>query len=315
LSRATSVLIVLATSAVIIGTAALLTRREGQHHDVPKTNPLTYPDQKKKLEASIARHVADRTPRAQDELGRAHIELGFLAAKKNDFDAARAEFKSAVSTEGTGKMSPDFGGINDQAAYQAAVCLIAQHKDTEAEAEFRQFIKRYPLSPLIFAAYKRVLRIRHGNPDPSLDKSLQSAVSMQEARIRFETSACGPKAIEYILPLLSKSQKSYKSIAKLCGTNDDGTTLDGMCKGLKALGLQSFCSVLNRTDFAQLPTPSILLRDDHYVVVLQVFSKHAKIYDPRNASVGDIKLPDLDDPKFLATVLTFQPPTLSEANS
>jgi len=277
------------------------------------------PDQAKvEYTAFVEKHKSDKDAQVQDEVGSAEIHLGYLAAQKGDFEASRKEFLQATKIQGTGAMNADFGGVPDQAAYQAIVCLVAEHKEDEAKKQFRSFIKERPLSPLVTAAFRRLRRLNDNQIDPADEALLQSATSKQEKHIRFETSVCGPKTIEYLLSRnLIKATKAhtptdYKTLAKLCGTRDSGTTLDGLRTGLKALGIESFGAQLNRRDFAKIPGPAIYLDGDHYLALLAVHSSSMTVYDSRYGSEMTMPLPPIDDHNFAATVLTFSLPDLTE---
>jgi len=98
-------------------------------------------------------------------------------------------------------MGADFGGINDQAAYQAAVCLVAEHKEKEAKSAFHRFLTEFRMSPLVFAAEKRLVRLNNGTPDPNDEALLLHDIAEQETKVKFETAVCGPKTLEYLLRL------------------------------------------------------------------------------------------------------------------
>jgi len=153
----------------------------------------------RQTQALVDKYKDDPNPKAQDLVGEAEMRLAYFDAGKHDFAASRKKFLEATKIKGTGAMAADFGGINDQAAYQAVVCLIPQHKEDEAKAEFRAFMKDHPLSPLVHGAFKRLLRLNNGKSDPNDEALLQTAVTAQEKHIAFETSVCGPKTVEYLL--------------------------------------------------------------------------------------------------------------------
>ena len=260
------------------------------------------------METLIEANKTNLDKTVQDRVGEARIRLGYEAAKRKNWDGARATFQLAEREyKGTGAMSSDFGGVPDQAAYQAAVCLVPEGKKAEAEAEFVRFLKDRPLSPLTHAAFKRLERLNGGKPKPEWEALLQSDITQEEARIRFETSVCGPKTIAYLLPLLGKPAKDYKAIAKLCGTADSGTTVVGMRKGLSALGIPSLAYKLNRRDLAKAPLPAILLDQGHYVALTKVDGEQETVFDTRFGSETVIKLPPIDDPDFSVTAILFTP--------
>lgn len=255
----------------------------------------------------IERHEESPSPKVQDEVAAARLRVGYLAARENDFAKARTTFLEAEEKyKGEGSMGADFGGLKDQAAYQAAVCLMAEKKTDEALRAFQAFIRDYPLSPLTHAAHRR-LEMLAPEEQAQHDALLQTAVTAQEKHIRFETSVCGPKVISHVLESLGRPQKDYKEIAKLCGTTDDGTTLEGMRKGIKALGLESFGYELNREDFLRLKAPAILLQGDHYVALVSFTADYAIVYDPVRGGETKLPLPKPGQTDFSIPVLTFEP--------
>jgi hypothetical protein len=306
-------LLVLAISAVAAGIWLAVPKSAPKPvAEKPPVTPLDAPSLKK----FVKENAQKKDPKMQERVGQARLHLAYNEAKTGDFKAARAVFKETVRQyKGTGAMRADFGGVPDQAAYQAAVCLVADGKAKEAEAEFVRFIKERPLSPLVHAAHGRLVRLNGGESKREWDETLQSAVTAQERHIRFETSVCGPKAIERWLPLLGKPKRGYKELAKLCGTTDAGTSLEGMRKGLRACGVETYGVEVNRADFNVLPVPFLLLEGDHYVLVTKVEPFRATVYDPRYNAEQRRNLPKLDAPDFSATVLTTTvPASLMSAN-
>lgn len=257
----------------------------------------------------VERHEGSSDRDVQDHVGNARIRLGYISTKQKDFREAQTRFEEAQAKyKGLGAVPSDFGGIPDQAAYQAAAALNAEGKRQESVAAFRQFSKDYPLSPLVHGAHKRLRTFGGGKTTPEDDKLLQAAVAKQEARIRFESSVCGPKAIAYLLGLLKLPPKDYKELAKLCGTTDKGTTLEGMRNGLKACGLTTLALRVNRADFAATACPFIWLQGDHYVAVVEIGADFANVYDSLQGGVAAVRLPLADDPDFTADVIAFRPP-------
>lgn len=265
------------------------------------------------LATFVSEHAASKDAKVQDEVGRARLRLAFMATHRKDYAAARKQLQVASREyKGTGVMDADYGGIPDQAAYQSAVCLVAEGKKDEARREFLRFMRERSLSPLVQAASVRLDRLNGMKPDEEGHKLLQAAIAKQEKRIRFETSVCGPKAIAYFLPLVGKPTRDYKELAKLCGTNDQGTTIEGMRKALLDCGVQVFGAEVNRTDLDKVQVPFLVLEADHYLVVTDRSANALKVYDPRDSSERRSSLPPLTDAKFSMTVLCTSVPALNE---
>lgn len=261
----------------------------------------------------IASHEDSKDPQVQDEVGNARLRLGFLAARSKDYKEAHNAFKEAEhSYKGTGTMAADFGGIKDQAAYQAAVCLQASGEKDAAYKAYLSYLKDYKLSPLVHAVHRRLTDMA---PDKAneYDGLLQQAIAAQEKHIRFETSVCGPKCLAYILNKTNRSYKSnktywsYQDLARLCGTSDNGTTIDGLKKALKACGLNGIGYEVNRSDLLRLKRPAILLVQDHYVVLTNIVGSDAIVYDPMRNGEVKFPLPKPEQTDFTMTVLALEP--------
>lgn len=257
----------------------------------------------------IATNDASADPKVQDLVSVARAQLAFRSAANKDFEAARAQFQqTAQKHKGTKAESADWGGIADQAVYQAAACLVAEGKTEEAKAEFVRFMTERPMSPLVHAVHKRLVKMDPANEERYNDL-LQVGIAKQEARIRFETSVCGPRTIAYLLEQgqLSGQKTDYKELAKLCGTSDDGTTVEGMRKGLRTIGIESYAYKLNRQDLARAALPMILLEGDHYVALTKLEGDSATLYDTRFRSERTLRLPPIADPDFFVNAILFQP--------
>jgi len=319
--KASPIAIAAVTGVLVVG--AVLMIRTGANNMVtlpkvsaPKPNPARPSDHLKEPELTsfVTENAASKDVKVQDEVGRARLRLAFMATRRKDFAGARKQLQVASREyKGTGVMDADYGGIPDQAAYQAAVCLVAQGKNEEARQEFLRFMRERSLSPLVHAVSVRLDRLNGMKPDEDGRKLLQAAIAKQEARIRFETSVCGPKAIAYFLPLVGKAPRDYKELAKLCGTNDQGTTIEGMRKALLDCGVQIFGAEVSRTDLDKVRLPFLILEADHYLVATGRSANALKVYDPRDSSERRSALPPLSDTTFSMTVLCTAVPALNES--
>ncbi|MBI1332267.1 MAG: hypothetical protein GC165_05255 [Armatimonadetes bacterium] len=303
---------VAALGAVAAG-VVLLAPHKNNGHPLPAyaTKPLPRKELSEVKDAPkefIAQNENSSDKEVQSLVTRARIMEGYEAAKKKDFGAAHAEFvEAAYKHKGTNAMDPDYGTLSDQAAYQAIVCVDAEGKKDEAEKEYRQFMEERKESPLITACFRRLERL-HGKNLPEDEARLQAGIAAQEKRIRFETSVCGPKCIEKILPILGQPQKDYKELAKLCGTTDSGTTLEGLKKGCDAIGLEAVGVELNARDFCHLTKPFVWLQNDHYLAVLEIKEGRMRVYDSRYDNEVWRSLPAPDNADFRAMGLAFELP-------
>jgi len=247
--------------------------------------------------------------KVQDEVGAARIRLAYMQAKEKNYKAARATFKEAVREyKGTGTMASDFGGVRDQAAYQAAVCLNAEGKTAEYRAALVEFIKTQPMSPLVHAVYKRLVKL-DGKATPEVDQLLQTAVDAQQKQIRFEMSVCGPKALAYLFKLTGKGDFDYKTLAKECGTTDTGTTIEGLRKCMRLHGLEYYGFQVAKGDLPSVAVPAIYYSGDHYYVVTKIDAEAMTAYDPTFERVQRIPIAANKDPQFNAVLLLKSAPS------
>lgn len=253
----------------------------------------------------VEKNAASKDAKVQTEVTRARLTLAYYAAAKKDFAHARVAFKEAETAhKGTDAMNPDYGTLSDQAAYQAIVCLDADGKKSEAAAEYRKFIETRGESPLVHACFRRLERLNGGKSLPEDEQRLQTSISAQEARIRFETSVCGPKCLEKLLKLTGKPAKDYKSLAKLCKTTDSGTTMEGLREGAAKAGIKLYGVELNSLDIRKLKQPAIWFVGDHYVLLIATDGDKARVYDPRFRSESVIVMAAKDDANFRAVLLS-----------
>lgn len=259
-----------------------------------------------KLTAVIESGKANPDPQVQDQVASAGMTLGYLHARRGDYVKARETFISVSENyAGTDALDPDFGKLDDQAAYQAIVCLQAEGKIKEATAAYIAYIETRPLSPLVHAIYKRLTKDEkdQGKRD-EYQRLLQTAITKQEAHARAEIAACGPRVILELFRRDGTALPSIESLTKQCGTNDKGTTLEGMVKALTAHGYSAEGHLLNRVDFAKTALPAIWLAKEHYLLLTKVEAGHATAYDPMTKTERKFRLPAIDDAEFTATVLT-----------
>jgi Tfp pilus assembly protein PilF len=258
--------------------------------------------------AFIKENESSSSPSVQNSVTKARIQLAYKASENKDFKLARNILVTAAkSHKGSDVINPDYGSLSDQARYQAAVCLVAEGKKEQAQAEFRKIIKDHPKSPIVHAAFKRLVRLNNGTVDPRDQNLLERAIKIQEETIKFELSVCGPKSIAYLLPLLGKPMVDYHVIAKKCGTTNDGTTIEAMRKALSDYGIESYAYRVSRQDLAKIQLPAIWLSGQHYVTLKSISGDSAVVYDSLIGGEREAALPPVDDLNFSANVIVFKP--------
>lgn len=325
-------ILVVATCAALIGASFLLLRRLDSPTPVPiaprqavntpaadlskNIAVLKDPDKETAYRRYLAQNASSRDKDVQEEVASARFHLGFLEAKRHDFQGARATFQEAsLRYKGTGQLNPDFGGFKDGSEYQAAVCLVAEGKPAEARAEFREFLRNEPLSPLAKAAYRRLVRLNGGKSLASDEKLLDRDLRAQQAQAAIDVVSCGPKCVDYILPLLGKESPGVKKLVKLCQTTKDGASIEGLKAALKHFRIDSYGVLLNARDYLKTPCPAIMLQVGHFTVLKAIHDGYATVYDPfmpPDASITNIALPKAGDPSFTAELLVLRRPDTSD---
>ena len=242
------------------------------------------------LSSFVEKHKDSPDPKVQDLVARGGIKLGYAQAESGSFEKARETFiEAADSYKGTGQMDPAFGALDDQAAYQAVVCLAADGNDKEAIAELQAFIKERPLSPLVYAAHKRLI-LMDGENRERYDAILQDAKARQEKEGRLAMARCGPLAAAELLRLSGKPVPDIKTLEKDSGMTESGASMAGLAKALLKQGLLVEGRELNFSDFKAAKTPFIWLTGEHFVVVTSI-SQTAEIFDPFLKGARKVALP------------------------
>lgn len=253
------------------------------------------------LRSFVGQHKASKDPRVQDLVTRGAMKLGYAEAEAGRYKEARRTFmNAAASYKGAGHMDPSFGTLKDQAAYQAIVCLAADGKDDMAVAELQAFIKTNPLSPLVYSAHKRLLRMDPDNRE-LYDSILQDAKEKQESEGRMAMARCGPLAAAELLRLSRMADTGIQVLERDSGMTADGASMAGLAKALLKQGLLVEGKELNLSDFRKQPAPFIWLADNHYLVVTKI-DDQVHVFDPFLKGPRSLPLPQ-QSAAFRAPVL------------
>lgn len=252
----------------------------------------------------IEQFGASKNPEDAARVASARIRLGYLSGKEGRWRDSRREFLAAAANAPDAESSgSDFGGIKDQAQYQAAVTLQAEGKQGEARAAFERFLRERSSSSLAQAAYRRLTALNGGTPKPEHERLYQVALKAQEEQARQEIANCGPKAVAYIAAKWGQRRLEFKELRDLAGTTTEGTSLKGIQTALSAVGLSAEGMLLNAEDFRRLEAPAVWLVGQHYLVVEHLDGESVTVYDPIIDRKRTLALPPETDRSFAATVL------------
>ncbi len=236
------------------------------------------------------------------------MHIGYIRAKHNDYKTARSVFiRASTEYKGAGARNPDYGTFPEQAEYQAAVCLMAEKKNKDAEKAFRSFIHKRPESPLVAACYRRLVMLNGNKHTKELDDLYQNALTKQQNWAQRELAMCGPRAIAHLAEKVLHKKVDIEKLAQICGTTAQGTTVDGIKRGLVSCGLRGYGFQVNREDFNTLEAPVLWLQDNHYYVIESIALGGVRVFDPMYNAICDKKLPAMDDNQFSAIIISLSP--------
>jgi hypothetical protein len=125
-----------------------------------------------------------------------------------------------------------------------------------AEAEFVQFLRRYPESPLVHAAVRRIARLHGGNVPQEAEAAWKAAMQLQAERQRqreVRLASCGPDVLRELLRRSSRGggqwtvdggrslspEADLAALAAELGTESRGTTLGALAKALRKRGFRA----------------------------------------------------------------------------
>ncbi|MEO0248294.1 MAG: cysteine peptidase family C39 domain-containing protein [candidate division WOR-3 bacterium] len=215
----------------------------------------------------VARQAAS-TPEAQYAVGFACYRLGMIQVSQKRYWEAEVVFRGLSRRHlsvPASPVEPSFGSWSEQGAYQAAICAYLRDK----QAGIRQmtaFLERYPSSPLVYGAYKRLLRWTKNQPPPAVKRAWRKVEAVQKQRRR-EAVACGPKALAYALHLLG-IEADWKRLMKECGTSEGGTSLWALAQAARRRGLSAVGLEVSQEGLKELEPPFLLYSPSgHYQVV------------------------------------------------
>lgn len=262
------------------------------------------------LAEATARTVRSKVPASASPALRkagvqAHLVQAYAAARRKDLKGARAEFaavhKEAASLTGViGKQDetktagsqpngrPEIA-IEEQAAYQHAVCTAALGDKVEAEAEYCRFMQQYPDSPLVAAAVKRIGRLHGGDIPKEAEAVWKQAMATAKAHEMVRQRAlsmCGPECLAELLRRQGK-KADVQALAREMKTSDQGTRLDALAKAAKQRGFAAQGLALTTRGLAKQKLPVVaLISPGHYVLVESLATDAVRYWDPAANGAG-----------------------------
>lgn len=254
-------------------------------------NAGRYAEAEARAQQVVALAAHSKRASAHRQAAFARQVLAYAAARRRDLTLARVRFAAletaAAALPDRGKVPAPLGlnppTLEADGAYQHAVCTAALGDKAGAEAEYRTFMTRYPESPLVQAAIKRIARL-HGGDVPREDEAVWRAAmrtgrQREKAKAR-EASLCGPACLAELLRRAGKAADVH-SLAAQMGTSDRGTTLAALAQAAERRGWQAQGVALTPKGLAEQPLPLIaLITPGHYVLVEAVTPQAVTVWDP-----------------------------------
>ena len=235
----------------------------------------------------------------------------YSAGYRQDYRQARERFEQLRQAA---YLTPDHGAqkvrpgevaptLEEEGAFQKAVCTSALGDKAGAEAEWNAFLRDYPKSLLVHAAVKRIARYHAGNVPKESERLWKAAMHLQKAEQDSERKSealCGPECLAELLRREAgsiscqdaKTLREMPDSASLTGemkTDGDGTSLAAMQASAARHGLRLRGLSLTVKGLAKQKLPVItLIEPGHYVLVEAVNSANSVNSGKRGKSGGSI---------------------------
>ena len=232
---------------------------------------------------------------------RAGSLLAYAAARRHDLKLARARFATA---RGEAAALPDKGKqpampgqetatLEEDDAFQHAVCTGALGDKPAAEAEYVAFMRRFPESPLVQASVKRLARMHGGDIPPAAEAVWREAMGTaqkHQAALQREASLCGPECLAELLHRHGEASDVH-ALGREMQTSDRGTTLAALADaarthGFRPQGLALTQKGLTQTLAAQRRPVIALIAPGHYVLVEAAAPVGVTVWDPDARGLG-----------------------------
>lgn len=232
---------------------------------------------------------------------RAGSLLAYAAARRHDLTLARTRFVTArleaAALPDKGKLPAPPGQppatLEEDAAFQHAVCTGALGDKPAAEAEYVAFMRRFPDSPLVQASVKRIARL-HGGDVPPADEAVwreaMATAQKHQAALQREASLCGPECLAELLRRHGEASDVH-ALAREMQTSERGTALAALAGVARKHGFQPQGLALTQKGLMQtLAAPGrpiiALIAPGHYVLVEAAAPVGVTVWDPDALGIG-----------------------------
>lgn len=232
-----------------------------------------------------------RNPAERKIAVRARYIYAFSAARQKDMKAARerfADLKNEASKLPDKGKQYDIPGqmpitLEEEGAYQHAVCTAALGDKKAAESEYMKFIHDYPESPLINGAVMRIEKLHNGHLPAQAEAAWTKAMAISkqhDAERRRDQAMCAAECLTELLRRQGKTADVHK-LANEMGTTEYGTSMKALAEIAKKHGLPAKGYSVTLTGMLSQPTPFIaLIIPGHFVLVDKATPKEVTVWDP-----------------------------------
>ncbi len=271
-----------------------------QHVPAPPPDPLltaktdylagNYAQAEREAEQVIHANETSQDDASQRLVAFAERVDAYSAAKRKDFATAKERFgylrdtashlkDKGVVPSAPGDREPT---LEEEGAFQRAVCTSGMGEKVAAEAEFKQFMERYPKSILVHAAVKRIGRFHGGDIPKDAEAVWKQAMTAQQAAERGEARShamCAPQCLAELLRRQGKPA-GVETLAREMGTNEEGTTAESLAQCLERHGYSAKGFQMTRKGFEKQAFPAVvLLSAGHYVLADSVSPAGVSVWD------------------------------------
>ena len=221
------------------------------------------------------------------------LSTGTDAFRRHPGFAQHPVYRTAMETAQSGNYAgatEAFGKLADReprselgawARFQQAIGYRALKRTVEARAAFERVRTEYPG---FFLAAKA------GEALQALGKEAGDAE--HEATDKGQAD-CGPRALLPVCETL-RVKTTLPELREKAGTTASGSTLEGLAKAAKALGLKAAGVQMDRNELLNLKSPAVAWVDGaHYLAILNVRGDRATVRDPNREREEEMTIAEL----------------------
>jgi Peptidase C39 family len=182
--------------------------------------------------------------------------------------------------------SASIGEIRSTPEYKNAIVAFSSGKKADAKRNLFLLSQKPGLSELDKQFLDRQITLCDS-------EKLPDAPQMKLATVPLAVVDCGPQALKIAADMLGVSA-DIANLRKSAGTSRDGTSLDGLEKAAKSIGLRSESLQVDKDALAQISTPAVAWLDgNHFVTLLGVSRDSATLHDPNEGKEKEMPLLEL----------------------